>query len=74
MAQNEKARNCSKLIEIVRYDSFGNYRRTKAWDQELGRTSRLRAALKRIEHSARRGAQGEAEKARIASLVELCFA
>jgi len=40
----------------------------------LARNPRLREGLQRIDHSARRSDPGEDEKARIASIVELCFA
>jgi DNA-binding XRE family transcriptional regulator len=48
-------------------------------EQRLGPTNladhpKLRVALQRIDASARRGVPNEDEKARIASLVELCFA
>ncbi len=42
--------------------------------KNLARNPRLREALQRIDHSARRSDPGEDEKARIAWIVELCFA
>jgi len=54
------------VLEIIAEQRLGT--------KNLAEHPRLRAALQRIEHSARRNIQGEAEKARITSLVELCIA
>jgi hypothetical protein len=62
------ARNCTgmSVLEIIAEQRLGT--------KNLADHPRLRAALKRIEQSVRRVNPTEDERARIASLVELCFA
>jgi DNA-binding XRE family transcriptional regulator len=54
------------VLEIIAEQRLGT--------KNLARHPRLRAALQRIDHLARRRHSREDEKARIASIVELCFA
>jgi DNA-binding XRE family transcriptional regulator len=73
--QDKKARNCSELTDIVPVMSVLEI----IAEQRLGAKNlaghpRLRAALQRIDNLARRKGSSEDEKARIASIVELCFA
>jgi len=67
----EIAQNCSILkgmtvLEIIAEQTIGI--------KNLAGHSQLRKALQRIDNSARRGDSGKDEKARVAAIVELCFA
>lgn len=75
VASNENARNCSELPDIVREMTVLEIiAEQRLGIKNLAGRPRLRAALRRIDDSARRKASSEDEKARIASIVELCFA
>ena len=73
--RDKKARNCSELPDIAREMTVLEI----IAEQRLGMKNlaghpRMRAGLRRIDALARRKDSTEAEKARIASIVELCFA
>jgi DNA-binding XRE family transcriptional regulator len=74
-AQDKKARNCSELPDIVRVVTVLEIiAEQRLGVKNLASRPRLRAALQRIDDVARRKDSNEDEKARIASIVELCFA
>ncbi len=74
-ASNENARNCSKLPDVVREMTVLEIiAEQRLGIKKLAAHPQLRAALQRIDDLVRRKTSSENEKARIASIVELCFA
>ncbi len=72
---DKKARNCSELPDIMREMTVLEIiAEQRLGVKNLAGRPRLRAALQRIDDVARRKDSSEDEKARIASIVELCFA
>ena len=73
-ARDETARKCSDLLYIFRVSVLEIIAEQRLGAKEWASHPLLRAALKRADQSVRRPDASQDEKARIASLVDLCFA